>query len=95
MGSTPGPWHLAGERGEWVNDEHNMNICRVNPTVSVAPNGIARGDGPRSHESNARLIAASPKLLEALRLALAAYEGRLSPSVAEHAVREAIGEVEE
>lgn len=31
---TPGPWHTAGERGEFINSEGQMNVCRVNNTVS-------------------------------------------------------------
>ena len=62
---TPGPWHITGELGEWVNDKYQMNICRVNSTVSMGPNGVTRSDGTHSRDANARLIAAAPDLLEA------------------------------
>lgn len=66
---TKGPWHIAGQGGEFVNDSYEMNICRVNSTVSWA-GGKSISDGPGSHMANARLIAAAPELGEAL---LSAY----------------------
>ena len=61
---TPGPWHIAGALGEWVNDERNANICRVNPDVSLVSAGkYVRGNAP--HSGNARLIAAAPDLFHA------------------------------
>lgn len=58
---TPGPWHTAGERGEFVNDRNEMNICRVNPTVSWGASKSI-GNGPYSHQGNAALIAAAPEM---------------------------------
>ena len=59
-GHTPGPWHVAGADGEWVNDERNMNVCRVNPDVSLAPTRKYVG-GSAPHSGNANLIAAAPE----------------------------------
>ncbi len=40
------------------------------------------------------MMAAEQKLLDAARVALAALQGRVSPTVAEHALEEAIAEAE-
>lgn len=61
---TPGPWHVAGDRGEWVMDKDNMTICRVNPAVMLTPSGKTMS-GNKPHPGNAHLIAAAPELLEA------------------------------
>ncbi len=90
-GHTPGPWHVAGERGEWVNDSREMNVCRLNATVSVEPDGKVRDDGPKSHGANAHLIAAAPELLDACREALEFLREDLEdgdPSVDDAAMRE-------
>jgi hypothetical protein len=56
---TPGPWHIAG-LGRTVRDLSGREICRICPN-----DGLLREALP-----NARLIAAAPELLEALRVLL-------------------------
>lgn len=62
-GHTPGPFHVAGLHGEFVNDAREANLCRVNPTVSWNSWGISQSDGPDSHKPNTELFAAAPSLL--------------------------------
>ena len=57
---TPGPWHLE--------IDHALNNTRFrirNGSVAVLAGSFPTGEN--WHEANARLIAAAPKLLEALR----------------------------
>ena len=51
MEHTPGPWH--------VDDEHGSLVIRNG--------GLVADIGPANKEANAKLIAASPRLLDALR----------------------------
>ena len=63
MGHTPGPWHVGtpfGRKGV------HIPICPDKPTLALLE--IAQ---VRTHMDNARLIAASPRLLDALEGALA------------------------
>jgi hypothetical protein len=60
---TPGPWSVEKERDFW-------NVTSVQGDI-VGIEGLYRCDG--SDEANARLIAAAPELLEALRYMLRRY----------------------
>lgn len=59
---TPGPWRLAGKyKGDhgsfWLETEFPMPVFELVPVVGV----------PSEHLANARLVAAAPELLEALK----------------------------
>jgi hypothetical protein len=61
VGATPGPWHVEPE--EWT-EGRGIAICGKDGAVAIidaemAPNG--------EDYANARLIAAAPELLDALR----------------------------
>jgi len=64
---TPGPWRVEG------NQERAFHISTDNVMVGpyVVAGGIVACD--IEHEPNARLIAAAPEMLEALREMLATY----------------------
>ena len=55
-GHTPGPWVVADDSGECV-----VTLAEVNARDVIIANL------PRANHANARLIAAAPALLEALR----------------------------
>jgi hypothetical protein len=59
---TPGPWRLAVLKG----DEYSSVVARINERENYT---IARPGHPVKavHEANARLIAAAPELLTAVR----------------------------
>lgn len=63
LNHTPGPWHLGGR---------NNAIVYAQDGYAVANAETYHGEHGGAFESNARLIAAAPELLEALRDALAA-----------------------
>ena len=68
---SPGPWEMAGPVGHgiWIQSESEPNIAAVH--------GAYTGRGL----ANARLIAAAPKMLQALRAAerdLATFEREMS-----------------
>lgn len=62
---TPGPWRVSEKRGDLIDIRHennepgamSLNLAQV----------VARQSWLREAEANARLIAAAPELLEALR----------------------------
>lgn len=64
---TPGPWHVYDSRFREVNGA----------IMDAAGNKVASAHGPTTEEleANARLIAAAPELLEALRRATALLAG--------------------
>lgn len=64
---TPGPWK---NNGPFVYDEYG---CRIT-TINVRPSD-------REGYSNARLIAAAPELLEALKELVAAWESGLTKAI--------------
>lgn len=71
---TKGPWHHVRDT-EFVSDSHHMAICRVNNTVGLDQvRGITISNGAGSGDTNARLIAAAPELLEALKLVAKEWE---------------------
>lgn len=59
---TPGPWRLSatpyGDDYGYIENEHNIFVA------TIIRDGLA---DPNAPEANARLIAAAPRLLEALR----------------------------
>lgn len=66
---TPGPWHIYKGHGLYVDSSTAGSICKL------AEKRISEQD-----EANARLIAASPELLEALESILdSATDGRPLP----------------
>jgi hypothetical protein len=68
---TPGPWHYVGDslthRQFDIHSPgvHHQHICTVN---NLSVEALWKRDAQQA-EANARLIAAAPALLEALRLA--------------------------
>lgn len=67
---TPGPWNVI----EGVADGGGIAI---GPDLEdVGPHALVTFNGGES-EANARLIAAAPEMLDALRLCLAGMEGEL------------------
>lgn len=71
VGHTPGPWALVGEVGPM-----DVSLLRYHWKVGQAesPNrGVALVFGDT--EANARLIAAAPEMLRALRDVVGRYEG--------------------
>jgi hypothetical protein len=67
---TPGPWHTAGEQGVQIRSEKHQ----------IAKVWAMRGN---EWKANARLIAAAPEMLEALKDAY--------PHIANDALRERVG----
>ena len=64
---TPGPWHVDPENPTWVDDE---NEC------CMATTGYGDDEGDRA---NARLIAAAPDMLAALRQVVDETAGGMVP----------------
>jgi len=61
MTHTPGPWHVYGDRKTTI-----WSMSAEATQVAACVNKIDRSDLARA-QANARLIAAAPELLEALR----------------------------
>ena len=73
MKHTPGPWFLSPDEHEDEPFNGAWNITVPNRTIaSVAPYDFADD----TNEANARLIAAAPEMLEALKDALAYFSDR-------------------
>ncbi len=77
---TPGPWRTLapkipemGTRGDTgiIADDGGM----IGETWGLCPGPVPGGIGRADAEANARLIAAAPDMLEALRATFAAYQG--------------------
>ena len=70
---TPGPWIIAHSKGEfdnsyWIGPERHFTIAKVEHGAADEEYG-----GPEAELANARLIAASPEMLEALRASRAIF----------------------
>lgn len=65
---TPGPWHVETEHpaNVAVGGHRSNGECRVLTTCGIISQS---GDTPSRQKANARLIAAAPELLLALRIA--------------------------
>lgn len=67
---TPGPWHYEHRQGPGY---EQLDVVTVTTNIPVAETFV-NGHGPFEEcEANARLIAAAPDLLAALRVIKAAY----------------------
>lgn len=82
-GHTPGPWVARDLRGRGVTVHSNNEGGSVQKNICHIPLAW-------KNQADARLIAASPDLYQASLMALAAFRGEVSPSVAEHALEEAL-----
>lgn len=99
---TPGPWELQkplfGEQHIYVHSENSINgkVLSGRQHICVVPYEGKRGSAAY-HEmfnANARLIAAAPVLLEALKQAVAWIEGERTPIDALANARAAIAKAE-
>lgn len=99
---TPGPWRVSEKHGDLIDIRHennepgamSLNLAQV----------VARQSWLKEAEANARLIAAAPELLEALRDMVALVKSRAYPQpdkpssdwgraeAAEDVIRKATGE---
>jgi hypothetical protein len=70
---TPGPWRVAAMRGF-------AGSIGVGPKGETAVAVIAADAFPSEREANARLIAAAPELLAALRAMIGVWEHGIDPS---------------
>lgn len=69
---TPGPWHMGEGNGEgsiFKTGEGRMRFEQPGGTTLYPICAMVRGWNDQEDEANARLIAAAPEMLEALRLA--------------------------
>lgn len=86
MGATPGPW-TAEHRN--VSEDGPPTFCgyiMAGPNADIHEREIAVLYGDVDREANARLIAAAPDMLEALKLYIATYvHTQRHPSVTEEA----------
>lgn len=73
---TPGPWYATGVHVQSKVLEQDNYVCK------------AEGDTPEQAESNARLIAAAPELLEALK-AILSLVGNANTTTTELTLRQA------
>jgi hypothetical protein len=66
MSHTPGPWTAKGEK-----------VCNADEVMYVAAKNFNTINPSQRLDANAKLIAAAPELLQALKCALADLEGSL------------------
>ena len=74
---TPGPWHMGEGNGKgsiFKTGEGRMRFEQPGGTTLYPICAMVRGWNDQEDEANARLIAASPEMLEALRGADAAIK---------------------
>ena len=79
---TPGPWHTDGWENMVINDQWGT-------TIVIAPGSSTGTLGEM--KANARLIAAAPDLLEAVKNLLAGPNWPGARMTAEHAIAKAEG----
>jgi hypothetical protein len=85
---TPGVWEITGKT-----DCINQIGIGIRKTASIDPIGCAYGAGEET-EANARLIAAAPELLAAVRLMLECDISGGGVMAAQKAAREVIAKLE-
>lgn len=74
---TPGPWQIEGRRGGGYIISAGVNAERDGPSGYVGvldPIFYVAGERPEELAANAKLVAAAPALLEALKGAIGALE---------------------
>lgn len=78
---TPGPWEASGCRVLQAGAMKNWQlvVAIIPTTIDPKPTPDAAADTISQRDANARLIAAAPELLGALKSALRALEDNLSP----------------
>ena len=94
MSHTPGPWHVQAQDSQgpyWVIDDNCHFICKMGSQMGTYDAG--------NDANNARLIAAAPELLEALKAVLASvpfasYRGDRELEECELKVRKTIAKSE-
>lgn len=71
MTHTPGPWLIAGATHIYASGKNGANVCSISEpraTTEVRYTPLALGSNDREEAyANARLIAAAPDMLKALR----------------------------
>lgn len=91
---TPGPWEWDGK--VWLYDDANEAPWLVqSPSNSIKSKAVLAGQIICTEEANARLIAAAPELLNAVRVLLSNHDNRISKSdrdAAYAAIAKATGE---
>ena len=79
---TPGPWIIAKERNEWGNEQ-----IRIDAFIFSADRGYCIASLVEVEQAgddtlaNARLIAAAPELLEALKAMMEAYASKVQETI--------------
>lgn len=77
--ATPGPWYVTGKLTRYV--EARIDGGLIQEVAACGPTKADGGYGPQQ-EANARLIAAAPELLDALRLVVDTAENGGWPGAA-------------
>lgn len=86
MTHTPGPWIVGGESS---NDAESEFVCNADGSKTICWTADTynedkdEGEATDEDRANARLIAASPELLEALKAAVAVMTGWSYASIAD------------
>ena len=89
---TPGPWVVNTNRryGNALGV-----ICVEHPEFdAIDVLTVGWSDSEQEHKANARLIAAAPDLLQALKFALSEASGFACPAATERVLREAVSKAE-
>lgn len=87
---TPGPWRVSEKRGDLIDIRHDNNGPGA-MSLNLA-HVVARTSWLKEAEANAKLIAAAPELLEALRDLEARACIYVNTSEAKAAIAKALGE---
>jgi len=78
---TPGPWHIEGYSRGFLEKHHNDLCIFATPRIGFTPGEICRIRLPYHNwertTANARLIAASPELLQALKRLINTHTGAI------------------